>query len=126
MPGYKRILAALDGGETREAVASRAIELAGGTGAEVMLVHVIESIDLEQACGDLDEIAARGKEALAEDLSGLLGQAGGKCRAEVVAKVGRIDEMLAQAVSEFSPDLVVCGTRGLSAVRYALVGSTSS
>ena len=41
---YKRIFAALDGGQTQNMVAERAIELAADTHAALMFGHVVDSV----------------------------------------------------------------------------------
>ena len=42
-------------------------------------------------------------------------------------RAGRITDTLAeQMIEPFGPDLVVCGERGLSNIKYAFVGSIST
>ena len=45
---------------------------------------------------------------------------------EVKVDAGRIDDVLGDMALEFNPDLVICGVRGLSNLKYAFVGSTST
>ena len=46
---------------------------------------------------------------------------------EVVVKAGRITETLSeQIIDPFEPDLVICGERGLSNIKYVFVGSVST
>ena len=42
-------------------------------------------------------------------------------------RAGRVSETLVEALIEpFEPDLVICGVRGLSNLKYAFVGSVST
>ena len=46
---------------------------------------------------------------------------------ELIVRAGRITDTLAeQMIEPFGPDLVVCGERGLSNIKYAFVGSIST
>ena len=45
----------------------------------------------------------------------------------VVVKAGRITETLnEELIQPFDPDLVICGERGLSNIKYVFVGSVST
>ena len=42
-------------------------------------------------------------------------------------KFGRIRETLKdEMIDEIEPDLIICGARGLSSIKYALLGSIST
>ena len=46
---------------------------------------------------------------------------------QVVVKAGRITETLSEQIIEpYHPDLVICGERGLSNIKYVFVGSVST
>ena len=46
---------------------------------------------------------------------------------DVQVRAGRVAETLAeQLIEPFAPDLVVCGERGLSNIKYVFVGSVST
>ena len=46
---------------------------------------------------------------------------------EIIIKAGRIRETLKDEMLEvIQPDLVMCGARGLSSIKYALLGSIST
>ena len=47
MARYNKIFAALDGGQTQEAVARRALSIAHDNNAEVLFGHVIDSVPYE-------------------------------------------------------------------------------
>ena len=46
---------------------------------------------------------------------------------DVQVRAGRIQDTLAEnLIGPFEPDLVICGARGLSNIKYAFVGSVST
>ena len=129
MARYNKILAALDDGDTRLAVARRALSIAHDNNAEIVLAHVINNSTLELAGLNGEEIAERCKQSIEESLGRQLARARkDECipSVEVRVKPGRIEEVLGELVKEVSPDLVICGVRGLSNVKYAFVGSVST
>ena len=129
MARYNKIFAALDSGDTRLAVARRALSIAHDNDAEVLLGHAIESSMLEQAGVSSDEIVATSKAAIEEALERQLARAANDEHipsVEVRVDAGRIEEVLSEFADEFKPDLVVCGVRGLSNMKYAFVGSVST
>ncbi len=130
MSQYKRIFAALDGGKTQETVAERAIELAAKEHAELMFGHVVDSVPYEAAGTDFAALAADVKEKLEGNLANQLEGARNNPdipRIEVMVKAGRITETLSeQMIEPFEPDLVICGERGLSNIKYVFVGSVST
>ncbi|MCH3943690.1 MAG: universal stress protein [Atopobiaceae bacterium] len=128
--GYKKVFVSLDGSEQQDKVFSRAIAVAANNHAELYVGHVIDSTALETAGTypvDLisglekafrDSIAARLADAQANpDILGI----------EVMVKTGRIRETLKDEMLDLvNPDLVICGARGLSSIKYALLGSIST
>ena len=129
MARYNKILAALDDGDTRLAVARRALSIAHDNNAEIVLAHVINNSTLELAGLNGEEIAERCGQSIEESLGRQLARARkDECipSVEVRVKPGRIEEVLGELAKEVSPDLVICGVRGLSNVKYAFVGSVST
>ena len=129
MARYSKIFAALDDGGTRLAVARRALSIAHDNKAEVLFCHAINASLLEQAGVDGDEVAAKSEQTLSDSLERQLTRAMHDERipsVEVVVKAGRTEDVLDEMAAEFKPDLVVCGVRGLSSVKYAFVGSVST
>lgn len=130
MSQYKRIFAALDGGKTQDMVAERAIELAANEHAELLFGHVVDSVPYEAAGTDFAALAADVKEKLEESIAEQLETARNNPdipSVEVVVKAGRITETLSEQIIEpFEPDLVICGERGLSNIKYVFVGSVST
>ena len=127
---YKRIFAALDGGQTQNMVAERAIELAADTHAALMFGHVVDSVPYEAAGTDFAALAADMKAKLEESIADLLEKARNNPNipeVQVVVKAGRITETLSEQIIEpYHPDLVICGERGLSKIKYVFVGSVST
>ena len=121
---YARIFAALDGASTQEAVAQRAVTLAADNHAKLMFGHVIDSgVDFEALC-------AEGKKRIEADLADVLAAARQNPdipSVEVSVHAGRIADTLEHELIEpFEPNLVVCGERGLSNIKYVFVGSVST
>lgn len=129
MARYNKIFAALDGADTQMAVARRALSLAHDNQADVMLAHVVESVELEHAHLDLGEFAEKKKASIEDKLEKQLDRAMHDEHipsVEVCVRAGCINDTLAEMAEEFDPDLVICGVRGLSNLKYAFVGSTST
>ena len=127
---YKRIFAALDGAKTHEKVAERAIELAASEHADLVFGHVVDSVPYEAAGTDFAALAMDMKEKLEDSLGDMLEAARNNPdipSVGVVVKAGRITETLnEELIQPFDPDLVICGERGLSNIKYVFVGSVST
>ena len=130
MAKYNRIFAALDGGATQEAVARRTLSIAHDNHAEVLFGHVLDDTLLQTGGVGSDEIAAAKKDAIEKELQRYLARAAqDECVPSVEVKVaaGRVEEaIMDELIKPFNPDLVICGVRGLSSIKYAFVGSVST
>ena len=130
MARYNRIFAALDGANTQEAVVRRAFSIAHDNNAEVLFGHVIDSIPYEANGIDFASLTQDGKERIEETMKPYFDRATNdehvpKFSLEV--RAGRIAETLIEGLIEpYNPDLVICGVRGLSNIKYAFVGSVST
>ena len=112
---YARIFAALDGASTQEAVAQRAVTLAADNHAKLMFGHVIDSVPYEASGVDFEALCAEGKKRIEADL------------ADVLAAARQNPDIPSVEVSVHAePNLVVCGERGLSNIKYVFVGSVST
>ena len=130
MARYNKIFAALDGGSTQDAVARRTLSIAHDNNAEVLFGYVVDTSQINASgIGDSD-IAAVNKASLEESLARYLNRAQkDECipSIDLQVEVGRIEETLAnKLIKPFDPDLVICGVRGLSDIKYAFVGSVST
>ncbi len=127
---YTRIFAALDGASTQEAVAERAVALAADDHAELVFGHVIDSVPYEASGVDFEALCAEGKKRIEADLADILAEAranAGIPSVELIVRAGRITDTLGhQLIEPTQPDLVICGERGLSNIKYAFVGSVST
>lgn len=127
---YARIFAALDGGSTQEAVAQRAIALAADNHAQLTFGHVIDSVPYEASGVDFEALCTEGKKRIEEELADLLTEARSDSNipsVELIVRAGRINDTLEhQLIEPVEPDLVVCGERGLSNIKYVFVGSVST
>ena len=127
---YNRIFAALDGGKTQDMVVDRAIELAEGANASLMFGHVVDSVPYEAAGTDFAALAADMKAKLEESIADKLEAARNNPNipeVQAVVKAGCITETLSEQIIEpYDPDLVICGERGLSNIKYVFVGSVST
>lgn len=127
---YTRIFAALDGASTQEAVAQRAIALAADNHANLMFGHVIDSVPYEASGVDFEALCVEGKKRIEADLADLLAEAQANENipsVDLTVRAGRITDTLAkQLIEPADPDLVICGERGLSNIKYVFVGSVST
>ena len=130
MARYTKIFAALDGGDTQDAVARRALSIAHDNNAEVLFGHVIDSTKLVTGgIGDEGLIEAQ-KKAIQDALARYLNRAAqDECvpSVDIQVRIGKIGDTLERdLIAPFNPDLVICGVRGLSNLKYAFVGSVST
>lgn len=127
---YTRVFAALDGGSTQLEVARRAIMIAENNGAELMFGHVVDSVPYEASGVNFEELCAEVKERLEGELAEELAAARSNPKipsVDISVRAGRITDTLAhQLIDPYDPDLVICGERGLSNIKYAFVGSVSN
>lgn len=127
---YTKIFAALDGASTQEAVAERAIALAQDNHAALVFGHVIDSVPYEASGVDFEALCAEGKKRIEGELAELLDEARDDDdipSVELIVRAGRINDTLEhQLIEPTEPDLIVCGERGLSNIKYAFVGSVST
>ena len=127
---YTRIFAALDGGSTQEAVAARAISLAADNQAHLAFGHVIDSVPYEASGTDFKALSDDVKRRLEADLADTLAAIRSNPAIptfELIVKAGRITDTLGELIIKpYNPDLIICGERGLSNIKYAFVGSVST
>lgn len=130
MAQYQRIFAALDGASTQKAVAQRAVALAADNGSQLLFGHVVDSVPNEANGADFQALCAEGAARIDDELSDELRMARENPAipsVDVQVRAGRVAETLAeQLIGPFAPDLVVCGERGLSNIKYVFVGSVST
>ena len=130
MARYNKIFAALDGASTQEAVVRRAFSIAHDNNAEVLFGHVIDSVPYEANGIDFAALTEDGLKRIEEELAPYFTRArADECipSVDVQVRAGRVTETLLESlIDPYNPDLVICGVRGLSNIKYAFVGSVST
>ena len=126
------ILLATDGSEEGKMATQAATELSRATGSEVHVVYVLPSP--AQLIGHhlySDEIreslvggAERDAETFLKEQADQIGSDGGKV-AETHLRSGDPDKEILRAAESLGVGLIVVGSRGLGALRRALMGSVS-
>ena len=127
---YERIFAALDGSKTQREVARKAVQMAAANHAALRFGHVVDSVSADVAITDFDELSNSVKQNIEKDIADILADAKANpdiptCDLRVEA--GPVNDTLdKRLIAPFIPDLVICGERGLSNIKYAFVGSVST
>jgi nucleotide-binding universal stress UspA family protein len=129
-PRYERILVALDGSETAEAILPFAEEVAGPHGAEIVLVRVAEPLSPGEAraaagvaapdASFVRELEAR--QYLARAAERLVGR-GLRVRTDV--RMGAAAAQILAAAAEVRADLIAMSTHGRGGVGRLLFGSVA-
>ena len=128
--GYDKVFVSLDGSEQQGKVLERAIVTAANNGSELYIGHVIDSSALETTGSVPAELVKEQEQSfrasIAEEVERAR-QIPSIRGVEVLVKFGRIRETLKdEMIDEIEPDLIICGARGLSSIKYALLGSIST
>ena len=128
--GYSKVFVALDGTEQQDFVLARAIKVAANNGAKLYIGHVIDSTALESAGSYPVDLINGLEEAFRNSISEQVEEAQANpdiAGVEIIVRAGRIRETLKDEMLDvIKPDLVMCGARGLSSIKYALLGSIST
>lgn len=128
--GYDKIFVTLDGTEMQQKVLGRATIVAANNNAELYIGHVIDSTALEAAGTYPGELIAALEKSFRESIAVDVAKARSEDaikKVEVIVKAGRIRETLKEEMIDvIHPDFIICGARGLSSIKYALLGSIST
>ena len=128
--GYNKVFVSLDGSDQQGQVLDRAIIVAANNNAELYIGHVIDSTALETAGTYPLELIPTLEASFRDSIADAVKRAeriDTIKKVEVVVKAGRIRETLKdEMLDEIKPDIVICGARGLSSIKYALLGSIST
>ncbi len=128
--GYDRIFVSLDGSDQQDKVLDRAILLAANDNAELYIGHAIDSPALEAAGNFPVEDVDSHEKAFRESIDAKVRAAEANPsikKVEVIVRAGRIRETIKDEMLDvINPDLVICGARGLSSIKYAILGSIST
>ena len=128
---YQRILVPVDGSACADRGLSEAIALAKLTGARIRLVHVIDEPFVAMgadgavgACADLISLARETAQRVLADATETVKRAGIPVDHVLLDTFdGRLCELVVDAASAWSADLVVIGTHGRRGVGRMLLGS---
>ena len=120
-----RVLLATDGSSDAALAAQSAIELSERTGSELHVVHVGEYLPTFYAQTEEEpaQLRADAQRLLEEQLERI--RAAGGQVAQVHLRLGRPAEQIVNLSEEIGAGVVVVGSRGLSALRRAVLGSVS-
>lgn len=128
--GYTKVFVALDGTEQQDFVLARAIKVAANNNASLVIGHVIDSTALESAGSYPADLVQGLQDAFTDSIADQVQEAKENPDipdVEVMIRAGRIRETLKDELLDVvQPDLVLCGARGLSSIKYALLGSIST
>ena len=128
--GYSKVFVALDGTEQQDFVLARAIKVAANNGAKLIIGHVIDSTALESAGAYPADLVSGLEEAFRTSIEAQVEEARENPdipEVEIMIRAGRIRETLKDEMLDvIEPDLVICGARGLSSIKYAILGSIST
>ena len=128
--GYSKVFVALDGTAQQDFVLARAIKVAANNGAKLIIGHVIDSTALESAGAYPVDLVNGLEEAFRNSIATQVEEAKENpdiADVQIMIRAGRIRETLKDEMLDVvQPDLVMCGARGLSSIKYALLGSIST
>ncbi len=127
---YKKIFLALDDSPQMDYVFERALETAALHKAHLLIGHVVNSGPMEAKSSlphDYIPNQIHEYDALIEPYLKRAQATEGIASVQYTNLTGPIREtLLEEEIMPFDPDLVICGARGLSVIKYALLGSVSS
>ena len=127
---YDRVFVSLDGTDRQDKVLERAILVAANNNADLYIGHVIDSTALETAgtypVNLIPELERGFRASIADGVARAEAEPG-VGSVKVLVRCGRIRETLKEEmIDQVKPDVIVCGARGLSPIKYALLGSIST
>lgn len=128
--GYQRIFCALDGSSAQAAVARKAVAMASDNKAALRFGHVVDAVPSEASAINFQDLCEQARQEAERQIADILEEAKADENipsVEVVVEAGSINDTLDNLlIAPFDPDLVICGARGLSSIKYAFVGSVST
>jgi len=120
-----RVLLATDGSPDAALAAQSAVELCERTGSELHVVHVGEYLPTFYAYTEEEptELQHNAQQLLDEQTERIRAAGGQVTQAHL--RLGRAAEQIVNLSEELSIGIIVIGSRGLSALRRAVLGSVS-
>lgn len=134
MGAFKGILVAVDGSEPAARAVETAARMAAAENAPLYLLNVIRDMQFPQALSrmaEVERLVGTRSDVLQFVADKILGEAkdrakkGGVKSPELITASGDPATRIIEAANEKGVDLIVVGTRGLSGMAGALLGSVS-
>jgi universal stress protein A len=125
----KKILFCTDFSENSEAARKLAVEYAEVFGAELLIVHVIDSWTSFPTYGDwvgdeVERLLSRVEQSAKDRLDGVARQCIPSVKeVKTFCRLGLPAEQIVNLAQEVSADLIVTGTHGRTGVKHLLLGS---
>lgn len=127
---YKRILVPFDGSEPSRAGLREAISLAAGTGAALVVLHVVSELPLLMGAeayvnyGEMAEILMNTGRELVQEAGRIAEKEGAKCELKVVdGGATPVCDVIVDQIAAQRCELVVMGTHGRRGLRRLTLGS---
>ena len=122
----KRILLAIDGGETSESIARFGFQIGQQMNAEIGMVSVVDTNFLITDGGlTANEIAGITKDELVAQQKKLSDKFFGQQKVWAFVQAGVPYEIILKVAKEWNADLLVMGTHGRRGVAHLLLGSVA-
>ena len=127
---YTRVFVAIDGSKMQDEVLTKAIRIASTNHASLFIGHVVDTAGTDAGVINTDELVASIKARMEQNLKETLDSARNDSNIpETIFEVAAgpiTDTMVEKFIKPFKPNLVICGERGFSSVKYMFVGSGST
>jgi nucleotide-binding universal stress UspA family protein len=124
------VFVAIDGSQMQDVVLEKAIRIASTNHAELFIGHVVDTsgtdINVISTNELVESIKARMESSLKDKLDSARNDENIPQTHFELAAGPITDTMVEQFIKPFKPDLVICGERGFSSVKYMFVGSVST
>ena len=127
---YTRVFVAIDGSAMQDEVLTKAIRIASTNHASLFIGHVVDTSGTDANVINSDELVASIQARMAENMKEILDTArNDENIPETIFQVAAgpiTDTMVEKFIKPVKPNLVICGERGFSSVKYMFVGSVST
>ena len=127
---YTRVFVAIDGSAMQDEVLHKAIRIASTNHASLFIGHVVDTAGTDATVINSKELVDSIKGRMEENMKEILDLArNDENIPETIFEVASgpiTDTMVEKFIKPFKPNLVICGERGFSSVKYMFVGSVST